>query len=93
MSSHNRKATIKSWKGEWVYALVIDRFHDGRERTLSDPDNHREKRTGFGNANDLRKTCGGTLNGIRQKLPYIKELGCTSILLTPFLENNSEHYH
>ena len=89
MSSENRTATITSWKGEWVYALVIDRFHDGIERTLSES----HTRTGFGNATDLRKTCGGTLNGIRKKLPYIQELGCTSILLTPFLENNSEHYH
>lgn len=93
MSIENRNATINSWKGEWVYALVIDRFHDGRERTLSDPDSHRDTRTGFGSAADLRTTCGGTLNGIRKKLTYIKELGCTSILLTPFLENNSEHYH
>ncbi len=89
MSSDHRTATINSWKGEWVYALVIDRFHDGKHRTL--PNVH--GRTGFGDAKDLRKTCGGNLNGIRQKLPYIKELGCTSILLTPFLENNSEHYH
>lgn len=89
MFSENRSETINSWKGEWIYALVIDRFHDGRERTLYD--NH--TRTGFGNAADLRETCGGTLNGIRKKIPYIKELGCTSILLTPFLENNSEHYH
>jgi glycosidase len=89
MSSGNRIATRNSWNGEWVYALVIDRFHDGKERGLLDDHN----RVGFGSSTDLRKTCGGTLNGIRQKLPYIKNLGCTSILLTPFLENNSEHYH
>ncbi|MDB5258648.1 MAG: amyA [Chitinophagaceae bacterium] len=89
MSSANRTTTINSWNGEWVYALVIDRFHDGKERLSSDA----RDRVGFGNSSDLRKTCGGTLNGIRQKLPYIKNLGCTSILLTPFLENNSEHYH
>lgn len=89
MSSANRTTTRNSWNGEWVYALVIDRFHDGKERLLLDEHN----RVGFGHAADLRKTCGGTLNGIRQKLPYIKNLGCTSLLLTPFLENNSEHYH
>ncbi|MBC7485300.1 MAG: a-glucosidase [Cytophagaceae bacterium] len=89
MSSENRAATRSSWNGEWVYALVIDRFHDGKDRLLPDAHN----RVGFGNSADLRKTCGGTLNGILQKLLYIKNLGCTSILLTPFLENNSEHYH
>ncbi|MDB5274725.1 MAG: amyA [Chitinophagaceae bacterium] len=84
-----RQQTINSWRGEWVYALVIDRFHDGKERTLpASP-----MSVGFGEAEDLRRTCGGTLNGIRLKLPYIKELGCTSILLTPFLENNSKSYH
>jgi glycosidase len=89
MLMENRTTTRDSWNGEWVYALVIDRFHDGKERML--PNEH--NRVGFGNAVDLRKTCGGTLNGIRRKLPYIKKLGCTSILLTPFLENNAEHYH
>ena len=89
MSTEQRIQTIDSWKNEWIYALVIDRFHDDKERTLSDA----AEREGFGTAQDLRSTCGGTLNGIRRKLPYIYSLGCTSILLTPFLENNPKFYH
>lgn len=78
----------RTWDNEWVYSLVIDRFHDGKERVLG---HHQGK--GFGTPQSLRKTCGGTFKGIIEKLPYLKNLGCTCILLTPFLENNSAFYH
>ncbi len=78
----------RSWDNEWMYSLVIDRFHDGQERVLG----HNGGK-GFGTPEELRKTCGGTFKGIRAKLPYLKTLGCTCILLTPFLENNPAFYH
>ena len=34
---------------------------------------------------------GGTLNGIRAKLPYLKELGITCIYLNPIVESRSNH--
>ena len=34
---------------------------------------------------------GGDLKGIRQKLPYLKELGVTGIYTTPFFLSNSNH--
>lgn len=34
---------------------------------------------------------GGDLNGIRQKLPYLKELGVTCIYLNPVFESQSNH--
>jgi alpha-amylase len=37
--------------------------------------------------------CGGNIRGVVQQLTYIKELGCNSILLNPFLKNNPESYH
>jgi neopullulanase len=35
--------------------------------------------------------CKGSLAGIRQKLPYLKELGVTGIYLTPVFSSPSEH--
>jgi glycosidase len=78
----------RSWDHEWMYAVVIDRFHDGKQRNTVQ---HEGK--GFGTTEALRQTCGGTFNGIRLQLPYLKTLGCTCLLLTPFLENNPEFYH
>ena len=34
---------------------------------------------------------GGDLNGIRQKLPYIKSLNVTALYLTPIFKSNSNH--
>ena len=35
--------------------------------------------------------CGGTLNGITEKLPYLRDLGITGIYLTPICESPSNH--
>ena len=35
--------------------------------------------------------CGGTLNGIREKLPYLRTLGITGIYLTPICESTTTH--
>ena len=78
----------RPWTNEWMYSLVIDRFHDGKDRVAVS-----NNRKGFGTVDELRQVCGGTIEGIRKQLPYIQKLGCTCILLTPFLENNSGYYH
>jgi len=78
----------RPWTNEWIYSLVIDRFHDGKDRVALS-----NNRKGFGTAEELRQVCGGTIEGIRKQLAYIHNLGCTCILLTPFLENNPGYYH
>ena len=78
----------RTWNNEWFYSIVIDRFHDGKSRIASSNNG-----IGFGTAEELRQICGGKFCGITLKLPYLKSLGCTAILLTPFLENNPQVYH
>lgn len=70
-----------------IYFLLVDRFHDGRERTVL------SSGKGFGKEEQLKRSCGGNLKGIIQKLDYIKNLGCTAIWISPVWENNPESYH
>ena len=76
---------------EWVndtvwYQIFPDRFANGTpDKNTSDvlpwqtgPVTNREK-------------YGGNLEGIRQKLPYLRELGVTGIYLNPVMEADSNH--
>ena len=75
---------------EVMYFLLIDRFHDGKERqTISD----KSFKKGFGDSDTLRKRYGGTIKGITENLIYINEMGITSIWISPFLKNSPESYH
>lgn len=61
-----------------LYQVLIDRFNGG---WTAPPTN----RNAF---------LGGTLNGIKDKLDYIKSLGTTHLLLSPFFKTNAYHgYH
>jgi glycosidase len=80
----------REWREEFIYFLIVDRFQDSHDRK---PVKSTGKIQGFGNSEELKKTCGGTLRGITNHLDYIKDLGCTSLWLSPVFENNPESYH
>ncbi len=70
-----------------IYLLMPDRFANG------DPLND--------NATDMKEQAnpslpggrhGGDLKGVNDRLAYIKELGATTIWMTPFLEDNEPVY-
>jgi glycosidase len=64
------------WRDQWIYFLMVDRFNNP-----SDPPAHLpfdDKFDGFQ---------GGTLQGVRRKLGYIKNLGAGAIWITPVLQN------
>lgn len=86
----------REWREEFIYFLMLDRFHDDRTRTPVQTSN---RALGSGNQAQLKKFCGGTLKGILNHLDYIKNLGCTALWLSPVFENNdapnpdSDKYH
>jgi alpha-amylase len=80
----------REWREEFIYFLMVDRFHDSHERT---PGDNAGKTNGFGTDDQLKISCGGTLKGIQNNLTYIRDLGCTSIWLSPVFENNLQSYH
>lgn len=75
------------WVNETVwYQIFPDRFCNGN------PDKELEgmKPWGSGKVTNEERY-GGDLDGIRQKLPYLKELGINGIYLNPIFEAESNH--
>ncbi len=84
------KSCHREWREEFIYFLLVDRFHDSNKRHSVD---FEVRHPGFGDDLQLGKQCGGTLRGIVNNLDYIKHLGCTAIWLSPVFKNNPESYH
>jgi glycosidase len=86
----------REWREEFIYFLMVDRFHDGRDRR---PVSGTGRSRGGGAPEQLRRFCGGTLRGITANLDYVQGLGCTAIWLSPVFENdgapdpNASTYH
>lgn len=67
-----------------IYLIMPDRFVNG------DPSNdqYSDLKDNIADRNDPYSRHGGDLAGVTQKLDYLKDLGVTSIWMTPVLENN-----
>lgn len=82
-----RENSINKFQGfnqnDVIYLIMADRFCDGN------PDNNKigDSLDQF-TAKDLDGRKGGDIEGITSKLSYLKNLGITSIWITPMLENN-----
>ncbi len=71
-----------------IYLIMPDRFADG------DPANDQlPQRPGTFDRANPRAYHGGDLRGVRDRLPYLRELGVTAIWLTPFWKNTDSDYH
>ncbi len=68
-----------------IYFLMPDRFADG-DTSNNDP----EISKGLYDRTKGRRYHGGDLQGIINKLPYLKSLGVTAIWTTPFYDNNNK---
>src|SRR5262245_12833804 len=77
----------REWREEFIYFVMVDRFHDGDTRTAV---NQAGRSHGFATPDDFY---GGKIRGITQKLDYIAGLGCTAIWISPVFENNPRAYH
>lgn len=72
----------KSWQAETIYYLMIDRFHNGDQQNDLNV-----------NKNDPYQFFGGDFQGVIDQLDYVKNLGFTTILLTPIFKNDDRGYH
>lgn len=70
------------FRQETIYFIVVDRFHDG------DPDNSEGPNPELYDPSQQEwgKYWGGDLQGVIEKLDYLKNLGVTAIWLTPLFE-------
>lgn len=69
------------WQDQIIYMVMIDRFSNGN------PSNDRQTETGIEAGNVNSKYNGGDLQGLINRLDYIKELGVTAIWITPPVAN------
>ncbi|MDF5708818.1 MAG: alpha-amylase family glycosyl hydrolase [Nostoc sp. S4] len=88
-----------SWRDQFLYQLIVDRFSDDNEnqRELFDPANplkfQVKDKAAWMTAGT--KFVGGTLKGIRSKLNYLQRLGVTTLWINPPWRQHSqlETYH
>ncbi|HLE63141.1 MAG TPA: cyclomaltodextrinase N-terminal domain-containing protein, partial [Pyrinomonadaceae bacterium] len=66
-----------------LYLIMIDRFSDG-DQTNNDPPQSR----GLYDRRNKFYYHGGDLQGIIDRLPYLKDLGVTALWLTPWYDNH-----
>jgi glycosidase len=69
-------ASPEDWRDQWIYFLMLDRFNNP-----TTPPRNLPYDAPFGGFQ------GGSFNGVRQQLPYLKELGVGAIWLSPVLKN------
>ena len=84
-STNSRSTDLRSagriWQDEIIYFIFTDRFANGNR---SNDFNVK--------ANDPWAYHGGDLDGIIQKLDYIKDLGATAIWITPVIDNRDNGF-
>src|ERR1041385_6190968 len=79
----NRQGRFQGFSpADVIYLIMIDRFSDG-DQSNNDPP---QSRGLYDRMNKLYYH-GGDLQGVIDRLPYLKELGVTAIWLTPWYDN------
>ena len=102
IATTNKKATTYTWalkkrregrgtkfaqgvtSKDLIYLIMPDRFSNG------DPSNDQfaDMHDNVSDRKDVLKRHGGDLKGIQNHIAYMKELGITSLWMTPVIENN-----
>ena len=81
------------FRSEVIYFLIVDRFCDGHSSEVSQLEgSEQEDSKGLYDRTrqDWGKYWGGNLQGVINKIPYLKSLGVTSIWLSPLFEQVSD---
>lgn len=86
MPQHAPELHTPDWvKHAVFYQIFPDRFANG------DPSNDPVNVQPWGTPPTPHHFMGGDLEGIRQKLPYLQELGVTALYLNPIFQSTSNH--
>ena len=73
------------WRDQWIYFLLLDRFNNPHAAPNAQP---------WNGSHDIYQ--GGTFEGVRAQLSYLRNLGVGAIWLSPVLKNcqyDSHAYH
>lgn len=71
-----------SWDEEIIYMVMTDRFFDGDSNN-----NNPENIDGSFDKDHLEAYHGGDIKGLIEKVPYLKDLGITTLWITPIVKN------
>lgn len=75
----------REWREEFIYFLMVDRFHDSQARA---PVRTPNRTAGVATSDGFY---GGTIRGVTRNLDYIAGMACTAIWLSPVFETNAYH--
>ncbi|MEZ4815322.1 MAG: alpha-amylase family glycosyl hydrolase [Bdellovibrionota bacterium] len=90
----HRSPSPSFWGGEVIYQIQIDRFNNGNpfndSSNIPKVQQENQKGTQY-KIQEYRH--GGDLEGITQRLDYLKELGVGALWITPVFKNKNASYH
>jgi glycosidase len=72
------------WRDHVIYHLLIDRFDNGQDLRPFDPDETSRKEWDPHQGAEFQ---GGRIAGITRRLDYIRNLGCTTLWISPPFKN------
>ncbi|MCB2155127.1 hypothetical protein KQI84_09590 [bacterium] len=75
------------WRDEVIYHLLTDRWYNG------DPDNDNDHPRGTIDRAHADRIHGGDFAGLKEKLPYLEELGVSAVWISPVVLNTHGQYH
>lgn len=73
-------ASPQDWRSRTIYQVLTDRFSRGTGKDQN-------------NCNDLQQYCGGTWDGLRERLDYIQGMGFDAVWISPVVDNTPDGYH
>lgn len=91
IKNHEYQSSPEAWEEQILYFLLIDRFADGKDRALYDPEKDFENVLENQEAlkkwkNQAENWNGGNLQGLINRLDYLQDMGVTAIWISPVLK-------
>ncbi|PFR24934.1 alpha-amylase [Bacillus cereus] len=81
-SMHTLAEEKREWKDEVIYSIMVDRFNNG--------DAKNDKQLDVGNLEGYQ---GGDIQGIIKRIDYIKDMGFSTIMLSPIFKSETYDGH
>lgn len=82
ISAEANEKNERKWLDETIYYIMVDRFNNGDIKNDFNVD-----------AKNPESYQGGDFQGIIDKLDYLKDMGYTTLMLTPIFNNEENGYH
>lgn len=79
---HTLAEEKREWKDEVIYSIMVDRFNNGEAKN--------DKQLDVGNLEGYQ---GGDIQGIIKRIDYIKDMGFSTIMLSPIFKSETYDGH